>query len=203
MDLRHFRFPPQKYRNALSRGIAWLRDYLFRQNKGLALSDPIVVVDTNIISYLIKMRNRRLNKDLTRTIYYANFLEDRKMLQAFPTEAELLVWLNHIEEETWKEQCAQGIREIAGQTIRIDTDSKVVAKWAEIATKGRELGRIPLRDLRYTKWEPQMNDIWIAACALALGLPLVSDDRKGFEWMESAVGLRLISFPDAPQQMSP
>jgi predicted nucleic acid-binding protein len=158
------------------------------------LVDRLVVVDTSVISYLVKMKGRRLPKDLKRAEYYSNLLEGREMLRAFPTEAELLAWPNSLEEGDRKERCAQGVKEITEQTSRIDPDTKVMAKWAEIATKGRKTGRIHVYDAHNPKRESQVNDVWIAACALALGLPLVSDNRRDFEWMEDAVGLRLISF---------
>jgi predicted nucleic acid-binding protein len=47
------------------------------------------------------------------------------------------------------------------------------------------------------KREAQLNDTWIAACALAHGLTLVNDNSRDFEWMREAVGLDLVSYPSA------
>jgi len=161
----------------------------------------IVVVDTNIISFLIKLKGNKLNKDLDRTKKYLKYLIGRKILRAFPTDAELMYWLNTTPEGKNKELYKQGISEIIDQTSVIDSDSSIAAKWAEIVTKGNQLGRVHLHDKRNPNRDSQINDTWIAACALALNLPLVSDNFKDFDWMQKALGLKLISFSDKPNEL--
>ena len=157
-------------------------------------TDRLVVVDTNVISYILKMKDNRLAKDLEKAMFYSELLEGRELALAFPTEAELLVWLDTVEAKERKDLYARGVKEIIGQTWRIDAGTKVAAKWAEIVTKGRKSGRIHVYDANNPKRESQVNDIWIAACALAFNMPLVSDNRRDFEWMRDSVGLKLLCF---------
>jgi predicted nucleic acid-binding protein len=159
--------------------------------------DEIVVIDTNIISFLIKLKGKKLNKDLNRAKKYLEYLTGRAVLRAFPTDAELMYWLNITEEGKNKELYKQGINEITDQTTVIDSSPLVAAKWAEIVTTGNKMGRIHLHDKNNPNRDTQINDTWIAACALAQNLPLVSDNFKDFDWMQKALGLKLICFSSA------
>ena len=51
-----------------------------------------------------------------------------------------------------------------------------------------------VHDADNPKRDAQLNDTWIAACALAYNMPLVSDNFRDFGWMQEAVGLNLICF---------
>jgi predicted nucleic acid-binding protein len=101
------------------------------------------VVDTNVFSYLIKLKGNHLLKDAERARKYA------------------------------------------------------ARRWADIITSGRRLGKVHVHEGQNPKREAQLNDTWIAACALAHGLTLVSDNSRDFEWMREAVGLDLVSYSGA------
>ena len=64
----------------------------------------LVVVDTNLISMLVKLKHGRLKKDEERARRYEAFLQGQDMIRAFPTEAELHVWLQKLPEVNtlWK-----------------------------------------------------------------------------------------------------
>lgn len=101
----------------------------------------LVVVDTNLISLLVKLKHGKLRKDEERAKRYEAYLQGHDMIRAFPTEAELHV-----------------------------------------------------RNRSNPKREAQLNDTWIAACALAHGLPLVTDNGKDFAWMQESVGLKMVCY---------
>jgi hypothetical protein len=59
-----------------------------------------------------------------------------------------------------------------------------------------------VQDKNNPKRDNQINDTWIAACALASGLPLVSDNYKDFVWMQKALGLNLVYFSNDNEKQS-
>lgn len=155
------------------------------------------VVDTNVFSYLIKLKGNYLGKDAERARKYAALLTGQHLVRAFPTDAELRVWVQSLEEGDRKEQYVRGIDEIMAQTSAIDGNDKVARRWAEIITAGRNAGRLHVHDKSNPKRDAQLNDTWIAACALAHGLTLVSDNHRDFDWMRSEVGLDLVCYSGA------
>ncbi|WP_005037817.1 PIN domain-containing protein [Holophaga foetida] len=163
---------------------------------------PLVVVDTNLVSLLVKLRSGQLRKDEERAHRYEAYLQGQDMIRAFPTEAELLVWLKRLPADELGEKYAQGIREFLDQTGLIDGTDLVAQHWARIVSAGEKMARVHVRDRNNPKREAQLNDTWIAACALAHGLPLVSDNRKDFEWMVEALGLELVSYAGAGQTLT-
>lgn len=154
----------------------------------------LVVVDTNMISFLVKLKHGRLGKDEERAKKYEQFLKGKDMARAFPTEAELNVWLQKLPEGDRKEKYGKGIREFMDQTAFIDGTDIVSQEWAKIIAAGGKAGRIHVRDKGNPKRDAQLNDTWIAACALAHGLPLVSDNWRDFEWMKPTLGLDLVCY---------
>lgn len=70
-----------------------------------------------------------------------------------------------------------------------ESTSLVSDKWAYLCGKGSELNKIN----RGTLKESQVNDLWIAATAIANELPLVGHDTD-FLWMQDH-GLTLIRYP--------
>ena len=154
----------------------------------------LVVVDTNMISLLVKLRNGRLKKDEARAKRYETYLQGRDMVRAFPTEAELCVWLQRLPEDSRKAEYAQGVQEVLEQTGLIDGTGVVAQHWARIITAGESAALIHVRDSGNPKREAQLNDTWIAACALAHGLPLVTDNGKDFAWMQEPLGLKMVCY---------
>lgn len=155
------------------------------------------VVDTNVFSYLIKLKGNHLLKDAERARKYAALLAGHEVVRAFPTDAELRVWVQGLDEGERKDLYTKGVQEIMEQTPAIDGDDRVARRWADIITSGRRLGKVHVHEGHNPKREAQLNDTWIAACALAHGLTLVSDNSRDFEWMREAVGLDLVSYSGA------
>ncbi len=156
---------------------------------------PLLVVDTNVISLLIKLKGGHAKKDKAKAEWYLDRVRGNDLVRAFPTEGELLVWLEQTEPGARKETYERGVKEILSQTGLIDGTREVSRQWARITAMGRSQGRVHTHDTEHKNREAQLNDTWIAACALAHGLPLVSDNAKDFLWMVPALGLDLIHPP--------
>ncbi|MDR3670152.1 MAG: hypothetical protein P4L36_04870 [Holophaga sp.] len=154
----------------------------------------LVVVDTNLISLLVKLKNGRLKKDEARARRYEAYLQGQDMVRAFPTEAELHVWMQRLPEDARKVEYAQGIQEVLDQTGLIDGTAVVAHQWARILAAGEAAALLHVRDAGNPRREAQLNDTWIAACALAHGLPLVTDNGKDFAWMQAPLGLKLVCY---------
>ncbi len=154
----------------------------------------LVVVDTNLISMLVKLKHGKLRKDEARAKRYEAYLQGQDMVRAFPTEAELHVWLQRLPEDDRKAKYTQGIREVLEQTGLIDGTDAVAHQWARIVAAGESAAVLHVRDSSNPKREAQLNDTWIAACALAHGLPLVTDNGKDFAWMQGSVGLKMVCY---------
>jgi predicted nucleic acid-binding protein len=157
----------------------------------------LYVVDTNVISYLLKLKGGYLRKDKERANKYESLLRGNEIARAFPTVAELQVWVHTMEEGDKKVQYTKGIHEIMEQTSMIDGDDRVAQHWANIINAGLKAGHLHVHDSKNPKREAQLNDTWIAACALAHGLTLVTDNRKDFDWMQAAVGLDMVCYSGA------
>jgi tRNA(fMet)-specific endonuclease VapC len=124
-----------------------------------------VLLDTNIVSYLIK-------RD-TRALLYRPHLDGRKQLVAFVTVAELYRWAV---QHKWSPQRIEKLRRDMRHYAVIDFDDRLAWTWAEVSSiSGRPM-------------EP--GDAWVAAAALRHGLPLVTHNRKHFEHIPD---LQLIS----------
>lgn len=155
----------------------------------------LLVVDTNVISLLIKLKGGHLKKDKARAERYLSHIQGQDLARAFPTDGELLLWLERTEEGARKVMYERGIREILDQTALIDGTPEVSRQWARIMAAGESVGRIHVRRSDHPHREAQLNDTWIAACTLAHDLTLVSDNGRDFEWMVEPLGLDLVTFP--------
>jgi predicted nucleic acid-binding protein len=156
----------------------------------------LVVVDTNLVSLMVKLKHGKLRKDKERAKRYEAYLQGQDMIRAFPTEAELHVWLQRLPEDERKAQYARGIQEVLEQTGLIDGTDAVAQQWAQIVAAGEKAAVLHVRDEDNPKREAQLNDTWIAACALAHGLPLGTDNGKDFAWMQESVGLKMVCYSD-------
>jgi len=154
----------------------------------------LVVVDTNLISMLVKLKHGKLRKDEERAKRYEAYLQGQDMIRAFPTEAELHVCLQRLPQDDRNAKYAQGIQEVLDQTGLIDGTDVVAHQWARIVAAGEESAVLHVRDRNNPKREAQLNDTWIAACALAHDLPLVTDNGKDFAWMQESVGLKIVCY---------
>ncbi len=133
-----------------------------------------VLVDTNVVSYLVKGDSRCER--------YRPDLEGRRLCIAFATVAELRLWAIY---GKWGERKREGLEQTLRSYVVVPFDDRVATEWAQIASDALRTGRNA----------HDRNDWWIAACALRHDLPLVTHNAGDFAGIAN---LRVISHPDTP-----
>jgi predicted nucleic acid-binding protein len=132
-----------------------------------AASD-IVVLDTNVVSYLFK-------KD-TRADLYKPHVEGRLTLIAAQTFAELeLMPLNN----NWGANRHSALRTYLKNFVFVEANETISLLWARIQSQAKRIGR-PI----------SVGDTWIAATALAYEAPLVTHEPHDFK---NVVGLTVVT----------
>ena len=101
------------------------------------------------------------------------------MLISFQTRAEVL---SGALQGNWDERKQRTLRETLDATPTIPADSEVVDAYARLTARCRNVGH-GLQHRSHT------GDRWVAACAIAKGLPLLAGDRI----YVGAPDLRLVS----------
>ena len=123
------------------------------------MAADIVVVDTNVVSYIFK-------KD-TRGELYQPVLDGKLLMIAAQTlaELELMPLVNN-----WGEKRHAALRSELKKYTIVDTDETVCLFWAEVQANATKKG-FPI----------SVGDAWIAATALAYDVPLVTHDSDDFK----------------------
>jgi len=128
----------------------------------------IVVVDTDVVSYIFKQD--------TRAALYEPLLSDKDLMISFVTLAELQRWaIAH----RWGHAKRHHLAEYLNNYYVFHSDADLCLLWAEIIESGNRRGR-PI----------QPGDAWIAATALLHDTPLVTHNSKDYISVE---GLTVIS----------
>lgn len=109
---------------------------------------------------------------------YEPDLRGKILAISFYTRAEFLRYPN---ERRWGPARTARLKEALGNYLLIESSPPIAERWAELRNLGRQKG-LPSDD----------GDCWIAATALVYRIPLISHNRKHFEWMRR-FGLNLIS----------
>ena len=123
----------------------------------LTVRNDFAVIDTNVVRMLADE-----NRPLAQREFYYNQVEGMTLLVSFMTVHEVL-W--GIEKARFgKRRTAQILADLA-QYKTVGATDRVIAISAH------------LRQLLRNR-EPSIQDIFVASSALALGCPLVTDDRK-------------------------
>jgi len=128
----------------------------------------LVVVDTDVISFLFKQD--------TRGFSYATQLAGKDMIISFMALAEMNYWAVR---KQWGEVKRRKLTEHLKQFTVFHSDDELCVKWAEVVETARRNGR-PI----------ETADAWMAATALLLNIPLVTHNKKHFVGVE---GLTIIS----------
>ena len=127
----------------------------------------LVVVDSDVVSYSFKRdtRARRFRKHLV----------GRTLFISFMTLAELLLWpRTHHWGKTRRERLH---RELGRYDVR-HSDQDLCERWAAVMAQTQAIGR-PMDD----------SDAWVAATALDLGAPLVTNNAADYAAVDGLVVL--------------
>ncbi|RLB91989.1 MAG: type II toxin-antitoxin system VapC family toxin [Deltaproteobacteria bacterium] len=127
-----------------------------------------VVVDTNIISYLIKNH--------TVAQQYRPHLENRVLVVSFMTVAELDRWAI---EHNWGSTRKQKLETYLRNYIVHPFDRELCSVWAKIMIERQKKGR-----------RIRCADAWIAACAVRHDIPLLTHNLRDFD---EITGLKIIT----------
>ncbi len=120
-----------------------------------------VVVDTDVISIVLKGH--------TSAAKYAALLDGKQPVVSFMTVAELKRWAL---KRQWGEKRIAWFNQHLRQMIVYSVDLELCQRWAEVVTEAESLGRII-----------STQDAWIAATALQENLPLITNNKKDFEFL--------------------
>ena len=124
--------------------------------------NDIVVVDTDVVSFLFK--------DDTRRALYESYLADNYAVISFMTVAELYLWP---ESRNWGER-RTGLLEECIQSFTVQEASPDLCRlWAITTAQAAHNGR-PI--------DPA--DAWIAATALAWEVPLITHNGRHYEGVD-------------------
>ena len=130
-----------------------------------------VVVDTDVVSFHFK--------NDTRFSDYSAELVGKQLVMSFMTFAELRLWQVI---KNWSERRRDDfIRAIDESYVIFPVDRELCFVWAELKATARQNGRVL-----------ESADAWIAATAKLLDVPLVTHNKKDFDYLP---GLKIISFP--------
>lgn len=122
----------------------------------------LVVLDTDVWSNLYS-RRRALHPSVPA---WRDLLLGRTALIATQTRAEVLTG---VLQRDLGEARSSEIREQLNQTPTVPVDESVVTAFAELVAQARQSGH-PIHQKHHT------GDAWIAATAIALGVPLLAGD---------------------------
>lgn len=134
------------------------------------MSDKYVVVDTDVVSFVLKGHTLAAN--------YLPHLRGRVIVLSFQTTAELQTWTKV---KKWGPKACARLDEFVGNCLVVNPTRELSEKFAEIMEQSNRRGIGMLA-----------GDAWIAATALLYSVSLVSHNRKDFEWLVGGMGLSLI-----------
>lgn len=118
----------------------------------------VVLLDTNIISYLFKGDSRAHS--------YETFLQGHRLAISFMTVAELFEWAMS---RAWGEKRIARLEQTLETYVLIPIDVELCRQWGMVRAQRRAKGQTIA---------PQ--DAWIAATALRHGLPLITHNPSDF-----------------------
>jgi predicted nucleic acid-binding protein len=132
----------------------------------------VVLVDTNILRYVSKPSDPRCEA-------YKRHLEGKTVALSFVTLGEIYSGFKNLGPKRQAE-----IEEQISVAVKLPFSDVVSRKYAEIGNLKTDTGSVRVMET---------NDRWIAACALAYNLPLVTHNKKDFDHIP---GLQLIHESD-------
>lgn len=132
------------------------------------MTAPKVMIDTNIVSYLMKGRPEAR--------IYKPHLQGKVLAISFITVGELYYGA---EKSNWGERRRLQLESMLRNFLVVPYDHEIAKSYARVLVERQNRGR-PI----------SFNDAWIAACAVRHGVSLVTHNAKDFEGI---AGLDLIT----------
>jgi len=132
-----------------------------------------VLLDTNVVLYLLPSRPHTYAK------LYRRHIEHRFLAISFVTVGELYALA---ERNNWGPTRVLDLEAHLGSSVVVPYDVDICKTYARLKTHQKN----PLGSDRVI----DNNDLWIAACAVTYGMPLVTHNRRHFEGIQ---GLNIIS----------
>lgn len=140
-----------------------------RGRKPFTLKGKRVLLDTDVVSFILKSDSR--------AGLYLDHIRNCTCVLSFQTTGELLRWAFT---RKWGAERRKRLEEFIRNCLVVPSSGPLATKWAEVCAEGQARGR-----------DCKAGDAWIAATALLYGIPLVTHNRRDFEWMTD-LGLELI-----------
>ncbi len=117
-----------------------------------------VVLDTDVLSFLYK------GSDFAKV--YKPYLQQTRIYISFQTVAEIYLWTQRA---NWGEKRIQHLLGHLNIYTMIHSSHKLAWRWAVLTENTRRKGKII-----------HPGDAWVAATALELGIPLVTNNTKDY-----------------------
>lgn len=147
----------------------------------MASAEQAVLLDTDVFSALYATSREIALKQRPPVDSWRAALTGSRPLIAFQTRAELLAGAYLA---NWGARRLNELHAQLDRTPTVDEDVDVIEAYARLLADSQKIGH-PLGDARN-----HVGDRWIAACAIAKGLPLLTGNRRHFE---NAPGLSLVN----------
>ena len=122
------------------------------------MSNAKIILDTNIVSYLMK------GGDLAKI--YAPHMQGKLLAISFVTVGELYFWA---EDAHWGVKKRLELETRLRNFVVIPYDHTIAQCFGKVSAECKHKGR-----------KIELNDAWIAACAVRHGIPLVTHNAKHF-----------------------
>lgn len=138
------------------------------------------LIDTDVFSALYVTPERVVEKQGHPVSVWKAALTGRRPVISFQTRAEVLSGAYRAD---WGEKRLQAVTAKLDSMPTIDEDRDVVDAYARLVADSHRVGH------PFGQTSHHVGDRWIAACAIAKGLPLLTGNRKHFD---GAPGLTLV-----------
>lgn len=138
-----------------------------------------VLLDTDVFSFLIKEGD-------TRADLYRGHVKGKTIALSFVTVGELYAWAA---KKRWNAKRSAELERRIKAAVIVPFDLALCKQFGKLKAELLTAGRVI-----------PANDLWIAACALRHGLPLVTHNAKDFEGIK---GLSVITEVDRPRVPEP
>ncbi|HHY98171.1 MAG TPA: type II toxin-antitoxin system VapC family toxin [Firmicutes bacterium] len=124
-----------------------------------------VVVDTDVVSYLLKSDSRAES--------YRKILDGRTLLLSFMTVAELYQWAYS---RNWGRERILSMESVLRNYVIVPYNYRICQIWAKVMTQRRKAGS-----------QISCNDAWVASTALLYSCPLITNNNNDFQGIDDLI----------------